>query len=91
MASRERERPVFSLGEIMKRFLLVLLLTQLPGCVGFEDYYGEPGTLVAPPASCGCQSPPVTSAAPAPSTVPMVSQSPGGATTREPELNVPRP
>jgi hypothetical protein len=74
----------------MRRLLVFLLLTALSGCTGFDEYFYEEGSMVgppsvAPPASCGCNSPGATAAA-AVSSVPAISQSPAGQ-TREPDLN----
>jgi hypothetical protein len=72
----------------MKRFLVLMMLASLPGCVGFEENYYEETAPVgfAPPASsCGCQAATYRATSAAPANLPVVSQLPA-IQTREPDL-----
>jgi hypothetical protein len=71
----------------MKPLWILLLLTFLPGCAGFEDSYFEPADAVdfAPPSSsCPCQNASYRTSPAASAITPSTSQLPT-IQTREPE------
>jgi hypothetical protein len=74
---------------VMKRLFVLMLLTALSGCTGFDEYYYNEGALPAPAASCGCNSPGAAPSAPFVSAAPPANQLSAGQ-TREPDLNTTR-
>lgn len=74
----------------MKRLLLLILLTPVPGCVGFEEsYYEDFGQEWMVPASADCPTQTVSAPPAASAIIPAAHQTPA-VQTREPDLAQPK-